>query len=522
MAMSSSSYDTTTSSASPQVVGYPSSYKSILSSSSSSGSSVVDDDSYFDKGSRGIGDGNLEYHHPAGFNVLPDNTTTTADDDDDVHTHHGITTSSSSRRNLSNNTKTFINSLLCFMGSGVLGLPHAFNEIGLVGGIIILSLVALLALHCMLLLVHCQTYLRDTRSKHAVTYGDVGYYAFGRIGSMLVDICIILTQTGFAVAYLIFISHNVSDILDDYYLEDKKDSIVSRGLILAVILPPLVILSWLRYLKMLAPFSLLAEIAILFALFAVFAYDIQSTSNNIIVGDVSFMFSNISLWLNLSRLPYFFGISVYCYEGVGMVMPVKNSMQNPSSFNRIWSSSVILVTTIYCAFGALGLLAFSDQPTIDSIITRALPHDTILAPFIRVSLCIGLYFTYPLMLFPVYELIDTFFDSTLSYVTLTAILAASIPNFGAFISLVGASASAALAFVIISPTTTATAATAPDATDYSPLLAPSSAAALSDSPGCFSSQATGKGAIQMAGEQHSHLLLLFIFLSCFSLLFSWT
>ncbi|KAF4651887.1 U2 snRNP-associated SURP domain-containing protein, partial [Perkinsus olseni] len=318
------------------------------------------------------------------------------------------------------------------------GLPHAFNEIGLVGGIIILSLVALLALHCMLLLVHCQTYLRDTRSKHAVTYGDVGYYAFGRIGSMLVDICIILTQTGFAVAYLIFISHNVSDIIDDYYLDDKKDSIVSRGLILAVILPPLVILSWLRYLKMLAPFSLLAEIAvrllrlpqipqiitivhpqrivlvvvvvscrrifqILFALFAVFAYDIQSiitrawspvlstkTSSSQLQDDdpsggSSFIStaSNKSLWLNLSRLPYFFGISVYCYEGVGMVMPVKNSMQNPSSFNRIWSSSVILVTTIYCAFGALGLLAFSDLPTIDSIITRALPHDTILTPFIR-------------------------------------------------------------------------------------------------------------------------------------------
>ncbi|KAF4698847.1 U2 snRNP-associated SURP domain-containing protein, partial [Perkinsus olseni] len=228
-------------------------------------------------------------------------------------------------------------------------------------------LVALLALHCMLLLVHCQTYLRDTRSKHAVTYGDVGYYAFGRIGSMLVDICIILTQTGFAVAYLIFISHNVSDILDDYYLEDKKDSIVSRGLILAVILPPLVILSWLRYLKMLAPFSLLAEIAILFALFAVFAYDIQSIitrawspvlstkissssqqlEDHDPSGGSSFIStaSNISLWLNLSRLPYFFGISVYCYEGVGMVMPVKNSMQNPSSFNRIWSSSVILVTT---------------------------------------------------------------------------------------------------------------------------------------------------------------------------------
>ncbi|KAF4707365.1 U2 snRNP-associated SURP domain-containing protein, partial [Perkinsus olseni] len=293
---------------------------------------------------------------------------------------------------------TFINSLLCFMGSGVLGLPHAFNEIGLLGGIIILSLVALLALHCMLLLVHCQTYLRDTRSKHAVTYGDVGYYAFGRIGSMLVDICIILTQTGFAVAYLIFISHNVSDMIDDYYYpDDEKDTTVStRGFILAVILPPLVILSWLRYLKMLAPFSLLAEIAILFALFAVFAYDIQSiitkawspvlsiTTTTTSSASSSSQFeddpsggsssfistaSNVSLWLNLSRLPYFFGISVYCYEGVGMhAEPI-----------IIQPYMVILGDTCYN----------------------------------NVSLCVGLYFTYPLMLFPVYELIDAFFDSTL-------------------------------------------------------------------------------------------------------------
>ncbi|EER14227.1 amino acid transporter, putative [Perkinsus marinus ATCC 50983] len=474
-------------------------------------------------------DDNSGYHGTGvvEFTILPHTRTDSNSSSNDNDMDEVYTTNNNNNHNLSDNSKTFINSLLCFMGSGILGLPHAFNEIGLIGGIIILSFIAGLALHCMLLIVHCQSYLRDNRAKHAVTYGDIGYYAFGNIGTLLVDICVILTQTGFAVAYLIFISHNLYDTIlhhggSSFLTDDDDDATtntsssmpLSRGTILLLISPPLVILSWLRHLKMLAPFSLLAEIAIIFALIALFIFDINSiisqlsqdadvvnqqhqqgvednttiTTNNAVGGeeeeeapqDVTTLIPyNVNWWLNLSRLPYFFGISVYCYEGVGMVMPIKNSMQNPSSFDRIWRLSMILVTTVYCAFGALGLLAFSHYSYIDSIITRALPNDTILSPLIQVSLCIGLYLTYPLMLFPVFELMDVFFNSNirpylcsnvsnnsnnsspgmyyhllthyifrLGYVSLTAILAAYIPNFGAFISLVGASASATLAFIL--------------------------------------------------------------------------
>ena len=50
---------------------------------------------------------------------------------------------------LAGNLRTFVNAVICFIGSGVLGLPFAFQHVGLAGGLFGLSFVAVVALHCM-------------------------------------------------------------------------------------------------------------------------------------------------------------------------------------------------------------------------------------------------------------------------------------------------------------------------------------------------------------------------------------
>ena len=91
---------------------------------------------------------------------------------------------------------------------------------------------------------------------------------------------------------------------------------------------------------------------------------------------------------------FFFGVTTYCFEGIGMVLPVRNSMRNPESFKLIWGAACTAVAVLYLCFGCLGYVAFGDS--VDEIITMNLPHGP-LTVSIKVSLCVGLLFTYPIM-----------------------------------------------------------------------------------------------------------------------------
>ena len=56
-------------------------------------------------------------------------------------------------------TKVFGNIFISFIGAGVLGLPFAFKEAGILEGIVIMSTVGYLSVRAMLLLIDCKDYM---------------------------------------------------------------------------------------------------------------------------------------------------------------------------------------------------------------------------------------------------------------------------------------------------------------------------------------------------------------------------
>ena len=110
---------------------------------------------------------------------------------------------------------------------------------------------------------------------------------------------------------------------------------------------------------------------------------------------------NYGAW---TGIPFFFGVASYCYEGVGMVLPLENSMVAKEHFTPILVGTVIIITTVYATFGICGYLAFGDST--HDVITLNLSGDGTLAIIVKVCLCSGLFFTYPLMLVPVFEVLQ--------------------------------------------------------------------------------------------------------------------
>jgi proton-coupled amino acid transporter len=125
-----------------------------------------------------------------------------------------------------------------------------------------------------------------------------------------------------------------------------------------------------------------------------------------------------------------------------------------------------VITALYLSFGFTGYFAYGEETK--DIISLNLPNDwTTIA--VKAGLSIGLFFTFPVMLYPVHEiferkmLMNHWFQEYCSHpvvdlslrnglrgiiVLAIAIVAAKVPGFGLFISFVGSTVCAMLAFVI--------------------------------------------------------------------------
>lgn len=58
--------------------------------------------------------------------------------------------------------------------------------------------------------------------------------------------------------------------------------------------------------------------------------------------------------LSWSKLPLFFGTVIYLFEGIGLVLPLKNSMRNPSNFSKpagVLNVGVSMQTVLFITLG---------------------------------------------------------------------------------------------------------------------------------------------------------------------------
>lgn len=345
---------------------------------------------------------------------------------------------------LNSNGATALHMLISFVGAGVLGLPFAFSVFGLGGALIVMPIIGAVSTYAMVIIVSCKIAL-EKQGKLVRGYGDIGFGVSGRPGAIAVDSMIVLTQVAFCCAYLIFIGENANSVIPT----------VSSNVWIAACIPGLALLVLYRHIKSLSPFALMADIANLCGILVVISYDLKQFNIHETV-ESDHTLDALRLSLVSSKLPYFVGVALYCYEGMGVILHIHESMEHKESFNKVLVGTMFVVTSVYLIFGTLGYLAYGQETR--EIITLNLGGG-LATDIVKMSLSLALYLTYPLMMFPVFSIVETtsrviprstLFKSFLRILMVIAsvIIAIAIPNFGDFISLVGAGACAALALVL--------------------------------------------------------------------------
>ncbi|MCE2055043.1 Amino acid transporter avt3b [Datura stramonium] len=162
--------------------------------------------------------------------------------------------------------------------------------------------------------------------------------------------------------------------------------------------------------------------------------------------------SDIEAFGTISTFFYGLGVALYSFEGVGMAIPLEAEMKDKSKYGKILALSMFLIALMYGTFGLMGYFAFGS--TTKDIVTSNM-RKGLLSIIVKLGLCINLFFTFPLMLNPAFEVFERRFTNgnycvwmrwiLVLGVTMVALL---VPNFADFMSLVGSSTCCTLGFIL--------------------------------------------------------------------------
>ncbi|PKS05288.1 hypothetical protein jhhlp_008660 [Lomentospora prolificans] len=269
--------------------------------------------------------------------------------------------------------------LKSFVGTGVLFLPRAFLNGGMLFSNLVLLGVAALSYYCFVLLV-------SVRLKIDGSFGDLGGVLYGGWFRKLILFSIVISQIGFVAAYIVFTSENLRAVI--MAVSDCKTHVPITWLIvlqMIIFLP----FSLLRDLGKLGFTALIADAFILIGLAYLLYYDILTLNANGVADIIQF---------NKNDWTLFIGTAIFTFEGIGLIIPIQESMKNPQKFPKVMFVVMVIITTLFVTMGAVSYAAYGSKT--ETVVLLNLPQDNKLVNATQFLYSIAILLSTPLQLFP--------------------------------------------------------------------------------------------------------------------------
>lgn len=118
-----------------------------------------------------------------------------------------------------------------------------------------------------------------------------------------------------------------------------------------------------------------------------------------------FLTRTIAPQLQPQPLKAFMTFSLICHglQGIGMIMPIRSSMENIEQFRPVQKWTTLFVGTIYFATSVILALAFGNK--LKPIVVLTFSKDYIVIFTLTIIYGLVIFMTYPLHLFPIYTII---------------------------------------------------------------------------------------------------------------------
>uniref|UniRef100_A0A3Q3VRE5 Amino acid transporter transmembrane domain-containing protein n=1 Tax=Mola mola TaxID=94237 RepID=A0A3Q3VRE5_MOLML len=365
--------------------------------------------------------------------------------------------------------QTLIHLLKGNIGTGLLGLPLAVKNAGLVLGPVSLLCMGIIAVHCMKLLVKCSHHLSAKMNRSSMSYGEAVQYGMenaswfrrhSHLGKQTVNLFLIITQLGFCCVYFVFLSDNIKQVVEKAnsttfnchmnYTDQTQGRVPSfdSRIYMLFFLPAFILLVFTPNLKYLVPLSLVANLVMTASLVLIYFYSITNITYPIDLPTVG----------QAKDYPLFFGTAIFAFEGIGVVLPLENKMHRPQSFLPVLYLGMGIVTFLYISLGTIGYMCFGAQ--IFGSITLNLPNCWTYQT-VKLLYCFGIFITFALQFYvpaeilipPVMARVSERWERAVNLLLRTVLviftcgLAILIPELDLVISLVGSVSSSFLALI---------------------------------------------------------------------------
>ncbi|KAF9597740.1 hypothetical protein IFM89_021227 [Coptis chinensis] len=350
------------------------------------------------------------------------------------------------------------------IGAGIMSIPATLKVLGVVPAVILILVVAVLSD------VSVDFLLRYTKS--GKSYAGVMAESFGRVGSVVLQICVMVTTLGSLTIYLIIIGDVLSGsesngtvhlgILQELFgIHWWNSRAFTLFCIMIFVMLPLVLLRRVESLRFTSAVSVFLAVVfvVISTVMAICALWKGRTNRPKLLPDMAHQTSFLELF---TAVPVIVTAFTFHFN----VHPIASELRKPSDMVSAVRISLVLCAAIYCAVGFFGYLLFGESTMADilanfdqnlSSTVGSLLNDTV-----RLSYALHLILVFPLLnfslrinidglLFPKWPLLST---HTVRFISLTSFLLAfiytaaiAIPNIWYFFQFLGSTTAVCLAFV---------------------------------------------------------------------------
>ncbi|KAI5735576.1 hypothetical protein M8J77_020189 [Diaphorina citri] len=295
------------------------------------------------------------------------------------------------------NAETLIHLMKGSLGTGMLAMPIAFKNAGIIDGLIGCALISFIASYGMHQLLRMQHHVAKQMGvplidyadamKHAVEGGPKGISWLSKPAPYLVDFFLCSFQIGVCCIYVSFISNNLKQISDEFWIVlSLRTWFIITG---AIILP----LNQLRNLHHLSPLSTAGDFLVVGGLGVVFYYIFKDGLS--LGSDVELIPEN-----PFKGFALFFGTLMTAVQSIGVIVSLENNMKQPADYRKpcgVFNIGMVFITCLYGFTGLVGYMKYG--AATQGSVTLNLPKTSILPVLVKLAFAFVILFTYPLQCF---------------------------------------------------------------------------------------------------------------------------
>lgn len=269
--------------------------------------------------------------------------------------------------------------------AGFLFLPNGYKNGGYLFSLIAVFFVTVFCAYCNISISEC------TDAASSYSFSKIGYKAGGKLGYYMVEIGIAISQICFPCSYANLITQIVNNMIN-LWLGNNENYYLYIAISLGVILIPLCLI---RNISKLSSLHFIGDLAVLATVISL-TYE----SISLISSDPNFNLDNIKMfnsgWATL------LGMSITALEGIGVILPIKESMKDKSKFNLVIILGTFSVGIILMTFPLIMYLCYQDN--VNEIVLNNLPLNKLYIQIILMLMIFSVIIVYPVVLYPSFQI----------------------------------------------------------------------------------------------------------------------